>query len=294
VSAVPGTPQITSQDRLGMTLFVAIAVHVIVILGVGFKFQLDRQTPQSQQKLDITLVSKRSDTAPDDAQQLAQANLDGDGNVTEKARPTAPAPHNDPLPDPGPDQQTAQPSMPSPTPAPQPVQTLARPTPNAPATAPPIPDTPAAQPLSAELIVERSRAMAGIDAEQGETLKVHTPLLRKKQVTARTREYAYASYLDSWRRKVERVGNLNYPDEAKRRHLSGTLMLQVDLNTNGTLREVIVLRSSGQKLLDDAAIRIVRLAAPYDPFNAAMRKETDILQIIRTWQFLTENRLVSQ
>ncbi len=110
---------------------------------------------------------------------------------------------------------------------------------------------------------------------------------------ARTQEYVFAAYMDAWQRKVERIGNLNYPDEAKRHRLAGSLILQVDLNPDGTVRDVQLLRSSGEKILDDAAIRIVRLSAPYAPFTPAMREETDILQIIRTWQVLAGNRLTA-
>lgn len=294
MNAVHDAPNITPQDRLGLTLFIALAVHVIVILGVGFQFQLERQAPQLQQKLDITLVDTRSDQAPEEAEQLAQANQDGDGNVAERVRPQAPAMQPAPLAEPGDAAQTT-PALPPPASlAPPRPQILARSAPEAPATTPPGLVRPATQPLSAAVPFERSRAVTGLEAATGEKLQVYARLPRKKQVTARTREYAYATYLDAWRRKVERIGNLNYPDEARRRHLSGTLMLQVDLDPDGSLREVILLRSSGQKLLDDAAIRIVHLAAPFAPFPKPIRAEVDILQIIRTWQFLTENRLSSQ
>ena len=89
-------------------------------------------------------------------------------------------------------------------------------------------------------------------------------------------------------------GNLNYPDEARRRKLYGNLILQVSLKADGTIEEIKVRKSSGHKLLDDAAIRIVRLAAPYAPFPEEIRKETDVLDIVRTWQFLNSNRLLSE
>jgi len=92
--------------------------------------------------------------------------------------------------------------------------------------------------------------------------------------------------MEAWRSKVERIGNLNYPDEARKRKLSGSLILDVALNPDGSVNDVVVRRSSGQKILDDAAIRIVHLAAPFAPFPADIRKDTDILHITRTWQFL--------
>ena len=92
--------------------------------------------------------------------------------------------------------------------------------------------------------------------------------------------------MDTWRRKVERVGNLNYPEEAKKLNLSGSLQLDVALNKDGSINEITLRRSSGEKVLDDAAIRIVELAAPYSPFPKNIENQVDILHILRTWQFI--------
>ena len=94
--------------------------------------------------------------------------------------------------------------------------------------------------------------------------------------------------MEAWRAKVERVGNLNYPEEARRRNISGQLVLDVALNPDGKINQITIRRSSGYKVLDDAAIRIVELAAPYSPFPEAIRAETDVLHITRTWQFLDQ------
>jgi len=102
-----------------------------------------------------------------------------------------------------------------------------------------------------------------------------------------------AYYLNSWRRKVENIGNLNYPDEAKRAHNYRNLRLLVALLPDGSLKEVVLLESSGHTILDEAAIRIVHLAAPYAPFPDELRKTTDILEIIRTWQFRKNEKLSS-
>ena len=92
--------------------------------------------------------------------------------------------------------------------------------------------------------------------------------------------------MDAWRRKVEMVGNLNYPQEAKKLNLSGSLILDVALNKDGTINEITLRKSSGKKLLDDAAIRIVELAAPFAPFPMNIENQVDILHILRTWQFI--------
>ena len=107
----------------------------------------------------------------------------------------------------------------------------------------------------------------------------------RRIVEGRTQTPEDAWYLESWHRKVKRIGGLNYPDEARARKLYGSLLLLVAIEPDGTLRDVQVIDSSGHKVLDEAAVRIVRLAAPYAPFSSAMREKTDVLEIVSTWQF---------
>jgi len=144
---------------------------------------------------------------------------------------------------------------------------------------------------AAEILASRNLEVAALTARirHGSAVAENRP--RRKAISAGTREYMYANYLEVWCRKVERVGNLNYPKEAKRRKLYGGLTLQVALRADGSVERVRVLRSSGFDLLDAAAIRIVKLAAPFSPFPPAIRAETDMLDITRTWQFLSSNRL---
>jgi protein TonB len=103
---------------------------------------------------------------------------------------------------------------------------------------------------------------------------------------ADTRESAIAGYLDGWKRRIERVGTLNFPNEARRRELSGNPVIEVAIRSDGSLQAVIVRRSSGHRELDDAAVAIVRLAAPFDPFPAAMRERYPVLRFAYEWQFL--------
>ena len=98
--------------------------------------------------------------------------------------------------------------------------------------------------------------------------------------------------MESWRAQVEQVGNLNYPEAARARRLSGDLVLSVSILPDGTIREISVVRSSGQKILDDAAVRIVNMAAPFDPFPEEIRRQTDLIHITRTWQFLHNSALI--
>jgi len=105
-------------------------------------------------------------------------------------------------------------------------------------------------------------------------------------------ESRFAHYVDAWRAKIERVGNLNYPEEAKTRRIHGSLQLTVSIKADGEIEDVQINRSSGYKILDDAAKRIVRLAAPFDRFPENIRRDTDILHITRTWLF-TKSDLLS-
>ncbi len=311
---------ITTADRLSLTLFLAVVAHAIIVLGVGF---VPEDKPRAlNQSLDIVLVSRKSEKAPERADFLAQASQEGGGEHTEKKHPATPLPSpvvgtravvvaSAPVPTalvkPGPKrskprpakrnasqpravlsaskanhkiQRTEQAKKPTKKPAPKPVETASE------QTAPVV-----QRRVSADALVSRSMALASLSAELDKRLAAYANRPRRKWITSKTREYKYAAYMDAWRSKVERVGNLNYPDEARRRQLSGHLLLDVALKPDGGIHSIKVRRSSGQRVLDDAALRIVRLAAPFAPFPANIRKETDILHIQRTWQFLNSNRL---
>ncbi len=282
----------TSSDRLGVTLFAALALHSLVILGVGFT----RDDPAARNPpplpLEITLVQSRQQAAPKEADYLAQANQAGGGDVREKVRPSTPlaAPHS--RDEQGDAESNRLTTSPRPQPAPptrelvtaqrserQSAVSRARPQPQLP------------ESVEAPDLMVRSREIARLEAELRERQQQYAKMPRQTYISANTREYRYAAYEDGWRVKVERIGNLNYPDEAKRKQLSGQLLLDVAINPDGSLHNVSVVRSSGYKVLDDGAIRIVRLAAPFAPFPADIRKDTDILHIIRTWQFQSDNHL---
>jgi protein TonB len=147
-------------------------------------------------------------------------------------------------------------------------------------------------PTAAELM-QRSKEIAKLSADLSDSLQAYTRRPRQRYISARSQSFRDAAYLEAWRDKIERIGNLNYPEEAKRQSLSGSLILDVALNADGTVNTIELRHSSGYKLLDDAAIRIVRLAAPFAPFSEEMRKDTDILHITRTWQFLNDNSFSS-
>jgi protein TonB len=319
-------------DRLGLTVFLAIAAHAILILGVTFVRE-DRSLQRSP-TLDVILVQHAAEKAPEKVDFLAQANQDGGGEQDTTQRPSTPLPS--PLTGPKPALVSAAPPAPPTKPAPavkkpDPVKTQVEPppptpkpviaqkktpakqklvAPTKPAPKPtvepkpkpkpkPVPK-PASKPqptqtVSAAALVSRSLEMASLNAELNERLKAYAERPRRKWITARTKQHNYAAYMEAWRQKVERIGNLNYPDEARRQRLSGNLLLDVALNPDGTINEVILRRSSGQRVLDDAAVRIVKLGAPYAKFPKSIRKDDiDILHIERTWQFLSGDRFASR
>jgi protein TonB len=299
LSALPHASLITPEDRIGMTLCMAILFHAIIILGVTFAPE-DRLTPRYD-TMEIVLVQQQ-DLQPDaDAKLLAQADLAGGGDETSDVVPSTP------VPPPFPDQQaqitsaSPQPQAPAPAaenPEPQPApEPQSRPAEKLVAddsgqaeVAVPQPqkENPGSQkrlPSAAELL-RNSFNIASLSAQVKNKLEARAQRPRRTFISASTRSYRYAAYMEAWRAKVERVGNLNYPDEARKRKLSGSLILDVALNPDGSVNEIVIRKSSGSNILDDAAIRIVHLAAPFSPFPDNIRKDTDILHITRTWQFL--------
>ncbi|HFC53393.1 MAG TPA: energy transducer TonB [Gammaproteobacteria bacterium] len=289
------SPSISSTDRLGLTLFLAIALHMILILGLSFDLELLADPEESLlPTMEITLVHSRSEEAPEQADYLAQANQRGGGNSPEKARPSSPNFNPLPIPREGDAPLTQQEASPSREQKPLPPMQLMT-AEQAERTVPELEEkrdtaTRPDRPNAAELM-ESSRELASLDAEIRRLQETLAKLPREKHLNASTREYKYAAYMDAWRSKVERIGNLNYPDEAKQRKLYGRLLLDVVLNADGSVRRIDLLRSSGHKILDDAAIRIVTMAAPFAPFPENIRKDFDVLHITRTWVFESDNSL---
>ena len=148
----------------------------------------------------------------------------------------------------------------------------------------PKPETPTAIDLMAA-----ATKQASLQAEIDRALEAQARRPSQKWISASTREYKYASYMEAWRAKVERIGNINYPDQARVDQLSGSLILDVALNPDGTINEINIKKSSGHQVLDDAAIHIVRLASPFAVFPNNIRKDVDILHITRTWKFLNNS-----
>ncbi|NCN89800.1 MAG: energy transducer TonB, partial [Gallionella sp.] len=145
-----------------------------------------------------------------------------------------------------------------------------------------------------EELVQRSLEIARLEAEISRNISLYEKLPKRKRIGARTEEYRYAQYVEDWRAKVEQIGNLNYPEAARRQKVFGSLLLTVNIRADGSVESVEINKSSGQRILDAAAQKIVRLAAPYAPFPPNIRKEADILSITRTWTFTTNDRLQAE
>jgi periplasmic protein TonB len=279
-------------DRLGFTLFLATALHAALILGLGFSLA---EPSQISKTLEITLSTFKSEEKPKEADFLAQDNQQGSGTLEHKAAPktTEQALFQDTqvkrvTPPAAPQPPTARQEAPKAaiaTRTPQPQKTPVKREESKPA-----PQTrPAPVFDSAQLTAE----IASLEAELAQEIQQYAkrPKIHRLNAASTMRDKG-AWYKDEWRKKVERIGNLNYPDDARRQQIYGSLRLLVSINRDGTLYEVQVLESSGQRVLDQAALRIVRLAAPFAPFTGDLA-DVDRLEIIRTWRFERGDRLSS-
>ena len=290
-----GAPAPPEENLLFYTLLVAVALHGLLILGLRFEFpQAFPEEPL--RSLEITVVGPQPTEPPDEAQFIAEANRQGSGNIEEAARPTV-----SPATEPPPPVQTtlrAQ-TEPSPPPQPQPVASEPEPagreagtqqvTEQKPVEAPRTPP-----PTASQLLANVQQEIVSLTAELDRKTHLYAKHPRRKAISAATREHKYAAYLEAWRRKVENVGNLNYPEEARRHRIYGDLILHVAVRADGSVKNIRVVRSSGHSVLDNAAVGIVELAAPFAPFPESIKAEVDILDITRTWQFMRGNRLGSR
>jgi len=283
------------NTRLITMLVVAALLHVLVLLGIGFEPPRP-PAPRAEHSLDVILVPPKPtpERKAEDADFLSNASQEGGTDVPGRERPPAlpsrPALERSEQP-----KASLEPAGAPATesrPAPRIITHQARRKPQPKPKPKPVPAKP--KPDMAQLLASTRQEIARLTAELDRDSRYAAQKPRRKAINASTKEYRYAAYLEAWRKKVERVGNLNYPDAAKRKKLYGDLLLHVAVRADGTVAEIRVLRSSGHKILDDAAVRIVRLAAPFAPFPEEIRKEVDILDITRTWQFLSNNRLFSK
>jgi len=284
-------------ERLGLEVpmqvaFVAsVALHMVVIVGLGMRLVIPRlDAPHNV--LEVVLVNSKTSSKPDKADVLAQANLAGGGNTDQKLRASSPFPNLEQkrqqqelresearmrqLEAEARELMTRMKSKAQVVPVESPAQAAAK------------------SDMEARDLVDKSLEIARLEAQIRRDYQAYQERPKRKFIGARAEEYRFAVYVDKWRQRVERIGNINYPAEARARKIYGSLLLTVAIKADGEVETVEVERSSGHKVLDQAAIRIVRLAAPFDRFPDNVRRDTDIIHITRTWTFTRGDQVIAE
>lgn len=309
------------RSPLVWALWFSLIAHA-VILTLHFQPELKALKDQIP-SLKVMLVNSKTRQAPTKADALAQANLDRGGNTDEKRQMKSPLPsvQKTPATTPQASEATLQPAAPT-SPqdaelqrhqqrvaqleqeaqalmtqlnASQTVSTLQTP-PLAQTQASarkPIPQT-LNQPVQTQKEIVATQEMAKLEALIAKQQDAYEMRPKRQFIGARTREYRFANYVEQWRQKIERVGNLNYPEAARTQKLYGKLQLTVSIRANGSIESIKIQQSSGQRLLDDSARRIVQLAAPFPVFPEDISQDTDVLSITRTWTFSKEDQLSTE
>lgn len=282
-----------SNERFGFTVFLSACAHAILILGVGFTYFSEQH---SEAALEVTMAQYRSELAPENPDFLAQENQTGSGSLEETAAPSTPFVsefHDNVIQEVQPVPQTPEvfneievqdipviASVNNQREVSQQLELLE-----------PDPELPLNEQSNPEDI---RLAIASLQAQLDLQRQEYARRPRKYTISsASTLQSHDAQYLDSWRRRIEAVGNLNYPTEARRQQLYGSLQVMVAILPSGEVHTIEILRSSGHSILDQAVRDIVALAAPFQPFPEVLREEADILEIVRTWRFHEGNALTS-
>jgi len=278
------------KQRLSFAVLFSFSLHAFVLFGISFVLPDPSKSRFISQPLEVVLVNSSSRNRPDSATAYAQSNLDGGGNVEDDVSAKTPFPvlgdaRRFTL------EQTTQR-----------VRQLEQETKRL------LARSKSSYSVAKEIdqhqqksdkangqdLVQRALEIVRLEAQIDKTLAMYEKMPRRKFIGARTQEYRYAQYVEDWRTKVERIGNLNYPEIARRQKIFGKLTLTVSIRADGSVESIEVNRPSGQRILDASAVRIVKLAAPYAPFPPDIRKELDVLSITRTWIFTSTDRLESE
>jgi protein TonB len=275
-------------DRQSRLLWVSVGASLLLhafALSVHFRFPDALRWKSANQPLDVILVNARTQEAPAKREALAQVNLDGGGNTDETRRARTPLPVTEPR-DPGRDLAEGQRRVQQREPKRQRVLTQAEPAPAnaAPDTTQRAESSEPAPRVSGRDLADLALAALKLQAQIDRAHEEYQKRPRKKFLGARATEYRFAQYEEGWRMKIERIGTLNYPSAARGK-LYGSLRLTVTIRPDGTVDKMELDRSSGLKVLDEAAYRIVRMAEPFAPFPADIRRDVDLLVITRTWFF---------
>ncbi len=287
--------QYLQSHRLVAAMIASLLLHAIVFFGVTFQFPQPK-SDKIASSLEVVLVNNKTQTKPKESQLLAQDNLDGGGNTEEDRRAKTPfpvLPRNKPVIA----ENVAQ----------QKVKQLEQEAKKLMAAVSETPqielpkehknelESKSVAVDSADLLL-RSLDIARLRAQIDQDHDSYQKRPKRKFAGARTKEFRFARYVEDWRIKVERIGNLNYPEAARKEKLYGNLQLTVGIRADGSLESIEINRSSGEKILDEAAVNIVKLAGQngFAPFPPDISQDTDILHITRTWVFAASDMLLSQ
>lgn len=285
--SIAAAKKIQSNDALLTAFFMTVLIHSIIIFGVSFTISPDKKY-SANQTLDIVLVKTKAEKAPENPDFLAQADQQGGGNVKEKSKPTSKNPGETPT------QGNALQNKPKAAPIPKPEiiekkSVLSTPKPakkKAPRLIKKKKPKPKKKPLILnDYITDLQQQIIEMEAELDKKNKMYAKRPKATYITASTKHTPDAMYLKSWTKKIERIGNLNYPSQARKKKLEGQLILVVALSPDGHIINIRISHSSGHKLLDNAAKRIVKLAAPFAAVPKEVLRGNNRLVITRTWQF---------
>lgn len=270
------------EDRFMLCLVLALGLHAVLLIGVQFGINLN-PAPRLADTLDVVLVRWRSEKEPDKADFLAQANQQGGGESTEMLRPSRPVSGELPVEAQGQDQQQSLQQVPQESTPER--EIIAVESQQAAPVELNLMEQPETESPSAAQLMQQSMTMASLQPQISREQAGESKLPIRKVISANTKQYEFASYMSAWVAKVERIGNLNYPMELRKKNLHGNLVLSVGIYPDGSIESIDVRRSSGIDAVDKAAVDIVTLAAPYAPLPDNIRDQLDILHITRTWRF---------
>ena len=280
------TPE--SPDRLPAMLFLAALIHGILIIGITFNPQLIDDF-SSAISLEVTIVAEPDQEIdrPDDAEYLAQASQQGGGNTAEQVRPTAPLESLSPFTNDGQEDGTDFEDLAThEASADQVVSTFDDQ--DQQVTEDPR-DEPQPEAQTAAALEAGNEITLPLPQDDVATLMIHNDDPRQLVISADTRESSVAAYLDNWKRRIEAVGDAYFPELGELHGLTGSPTLEVSIEASGELAEVIIRRSSGSKVLDQAALDILQRASPFDPFPAEIRSDYDRLRFAYKWLFGEES-----
>lgn len=275
-----------NRHHLALALAFSLFVHAFALFGIVFKLPDPRNVANMLKPLQVVLVNSGSESSPDHADALANLNLNGGGNTEKDMLAKTPLPSMD-----NGKQLTPEQSAMRVRELEEESRSLMAQLKSMHSVAQRKEQKHPTHSRSGNDLVEHSLELARLEARIDKEYSNYQKLPRRTFIGARTREYRFAQYVEDWRIKVERVGNMNYPQAARQKKIFGSLQLTVSIRADGSVADIEVSRSSGKSLLDAAAVHIVRLSAPFAPLPPDIRRDTDILSITRTWTFTEANTL---